>query len=159
VRIAVLGLGNLLLTDEGAGVHAIRALRQEGLPNDVELVDVGTAVLDAIPAMEAADRIIAIDAVCAGKSPGTIYRMRLDEFSPNPVIGSMHGFDISRVLALCDDTDLAEIVVIGIEPECFGWSMELSPTVAAAMPNLIEAVRYELETMSTTEGHHWRMTG
>lgn len=158
MKIAILGLGNLLLTDEGAGVHAIRALRHANLPGNVALVDVGTAVLDAIPALERADQVIAIDAVCGGKPPGTIYRLLLDELSPNPVIGSMHGFDLLRVLALCERDDLPEIVVIGIEPQCFEWSMELSPTVAAAMPNVIDAVQKELETMSANGGRHWRMT-
>ncbi len=158
MRVAILGLGNLLLTDEGAGVHAVHALRQANLPGDVILVDVGTAVLDAIPTLESAERVIVIDTVCAGKTPGTIYRLLLDELSPNPVIGSMHGFDLTRVLALCNRNDSPEIVVIGVEPECFEWSMDLSPAVTAAMPMLLEAVQRELETMSADDGHHWRMT-
>ncbi len=158
MKYVVLGLGNLLLTDEGVGVHAILALREVNLPEDVTLVDIGTAVLDAIPTLESADRVIVVDAVCAGKAPGTIYRMRFDELSPNPVIGSMHGFDLSRVLALCERNDPPEIVVVGVEPAHLGWSTDLSPTVAAALPNLIEAVCSELETLSAQDGRHWRMT-
>ncbi len=71
-RILVAGFGNLLLKDDGVGVHAIRALRQDPLPG-VIAVEVGTAVLDALHLFEWAERILAIDAMQAAGPAGTIY--------------------------------------------------------------------------------------
>jgi hydrogenase maturation protease len=85
-----------------------------------------------------------VDAVKADGPPGTIYRMPLDAFSPSPVIASMHGFDLSRVLALAGRTDHPEIMVIGVEPAVVDWSLDLSPAVAEVLPTAIEAVRQEI---------------
>lgn len=144
MNILVLGLGNLLLADEGVGVHAARALLLEGLPPDTEILDIGTAVLDALPALERANRIILMDAVKAGGKPGTLYRFTLDGCRTTPHLGSMHGFDISRVIALTGRGDLPEVVVLGVEPSVIGWSTELSPPVAEALPSLLEAVKKEM---------------
>ena len=59
-------------------------------------------------------------------------------------IASLHGFDISRVLALAGHAYPAEVLVLGVEPSYLGWSMELSPQVAEALPLLLEAVKGEL---------------
>jgi len=76
-KTIVLGLGNLLLGDEGVGVHAIRYLQAQKveLPPEVELVDGGTAGLDLLPILEGAEQVIIVDAVRAGGAPGSIYRL------------------------------------------------------------------------------------
>jgi hydrogenase maturation protease len=148
VNSLVLGLGNLLLADEGAGVHAARMLLDEGVPEGVVVLDVGTAVLDALPEIEKAEGMVIIDAVVAGRSAGTIYRMPLDRFERPGCIASMHGFDISRVLALAGSNRVREVVVVGVEPERIEWSLDLSPAVADAMPYVVETVREELSRQS-----------
>jgi hydrogenase maturation protease len=140
----VLGLGNQLLGDEGVGVHAAEELLRGPLPSGVVVLDVGTAVLDALPAMEVAERIVVVDAVRADRAPGTVYRVPFDEMSHPQVIGSVHGFDLSRALALSGRTDQPEVVVIGVEPETIDWSLELSPPVREAMPAVLEAIRAEI---------------
>ena len=140
----VLGLGNLLLGDEGVGVHVAEELLRDPLPSGVVVLDVGTAVLDALPAMEAADRIVVVDAVQDGQAPGTVYRVPFDEMHHPEVIGSVHGFDLSRALALIGRHDRPEVVVIGVEPELVAWSLELSPPVREALPAILEAVRAEV---------------
>ena len=100
MKTLVLGLGNLLLADEGVGVHAARALMEKGCPEDTTVLDIGTAILEALPDLEIADRVIIIDAVKADGVPGSVYRMPYEEFLKPEVIASMHGFDLSRVLAL-----------------------------------------------------------
>lgn len=140
----VLGLGNQLLGDEGVGVHAAEELLRGPLPSGVVVLDVGTAVLDALPAMEAAERIVVVDAVRADRAPGTVYRVPFDEMRRPQVIGSVHGFDLSRALALSGRTDEPEVVVIGVEPETIDWSLELSPPVQEAMPAVLEAIRAEV---------------
>jgi hydrogenase maturation protease len=144
VSTLILGIGNLLLCDEGVGVHAARALQREQLPENVITLEVGTAFFDALPEIETADRIIIIDAMKADEAPGTIYRVPFENCVKPDCIASLHGFDVSRVIALAGRTSLPEVVVIGVEPALIDWGTELSPVVQKMIPTVIEAVRAEL---------------
>lgn len=144
MKTLVLGLGNLLLADEGVGVHVARALTESGCAEDATVLDIGTAILDALPALEVADRVIVIDAVKADGPPGSVYRMPFDAFLRPEIIASMHGFDLSRVLALSERRDTPEVIVIGVEPAVIDWSLELSPAVAKAVPVVLEQVQKEI---------------
>ncbi|HEX9185544.1 MAG TPA: hydrogenase maturation protease [Vicinamibacteria bacterium] len=145
----VLGLGNLLLGDEGVGVHAARALLDAGLPG-AEVLDVGTAILDALPEIGRAERLVVVDAVEAGGPPGSIYRLALDQVRPAATLGGLHGFDLARTLALAGRGDPPpEVVVLGVEPLRLEWSLELSPVVASALPFLLDAVRREVSPADT----------
>jgi len=144
LKTLVLGMGNEILGDEGVGVHAARALRAESLPPGAAVLEVGTAILDALPALESPQRIIIIDAMQGQGPGGSVYRTCLSACSSSPLIASMHGFDIFRVLTLAGRRDTPEIIVFGVEPAVIEWSMSLSPTVQAALPHLLKALRVEL---------------
>ena len=144
-KTLVLGIGNLLLGDEGVGVHAARALLREDCPRDVEILEIGTAILDALPALEKADRVIVLDAMKYDGNPGTVYRIPLGRCKGSRCIASMHGFDIFRVLALTGREAPPEVLVFGVEPLHVGWSMELSPQVANSLAFLLESVKKEME--------------
>jgi len=141
----ILGIGNELLGDEGVGVHAIRLLKEEKLPGRTRCVEAGTAILDVLPELEEADRIIILDAMKDGSPPGTVYRAPFEECSGARCIASMHGFDIFRVMVLAGRSVPPPTVVFGMEPQEVSWSMQLSPAVADSMPHLLEAVRAELQ--------------
>jgi hydrogenase maturation protease len=144
MKTLILGIGNLLLGDEGVGVHAAQALMKLDLPEEVTVLDIGTAILDALLEIEKADRIIVMDAVKADEKPGSIYRMPLEDFVQKPCIASMHGFDLSRVLALAQRVEPPEVIVFGIEPARMDWSMELSQEVRDSLPLMIDAVLEEI---------------
>jgi hydrogenase maturation protease len=143
VKTLVLGVGNLLMGDDGVGIHAAMALCREGGHAGAEIIEVGTAILDALPALEAADRIVVMDAVCAGDAPGTIYRIPLSCCAENSCIASVHGLSLVRILTL-HGKQLPDGVVLGVEPDHVGWSLSLSPRVEKSLPKLIEAVREEI---------------
>jgi hydrogenase maturation protease len=147
-KTLVLGLGNLLLGDEGVGVHAAQALMEECFFENVEIQDTGTAILDALPALEKADRVIVMDAMEGHGSPGTIYRVPMDQCTGNTCIGSLHGFDLRSVLTLAGCKTPPEVLVFGVEPAVIDWSMALSPPVKSALPVLLDAVRTELSQSS-----------
>ena len=150
MKTVVLGIGNLLLGDEGVGVHAAQAF-SEICPEEVEVRDIGTAILEAIPDFEKADKIIVIDAMKAHGTPGTIYRIPLGECLSNDVIGSLHGFDLKRVLALAGREQPPEVLVFGVEPAHVGWSLELSEVVKDALPELLIAVENEIKLNENEE--------
>ncbi len=143
MKTLVLGVGNLLMGDDGVGVHAAMTLCREGGLDGAEVLEVGTAILDALPALEAAERIVVMDALCGGDVPGTVYRIPLSSCADNSCIASVHGLSLIRILALYGK-QVPEGVVLGVEPEHIGWSMSLSPRVEKALPKLLEAVREEI---------------
>ena len=148
-KTLILGIGNLLLGDEGVGVHAARALQKEGCPGDVEILEIGTAILDALPALEKADRVIVLDAMKYDGNPGSVYRIPLGKCEKSQCIASMHGFDIFRVLALTGRDEPPEVMVFGVEPFNLGWSMELSPQVSDSLTFLLESVRQEINLQTS----------
>lgn len=138
-RTLVMGIGNLLLSDDGVGVHAAKALCEYELPEWVAVLDVGTAFLDSLPALETAERIIIIDAVQADGAPGTIYSMPVDRFAPRQMQG-LHDLDIFSMLAMAGNNRPVEVTVLGVEPERIEWGLELSDAVSATLPDLVKAV-------------------
>ena len=140
----VLGIGNLLLCDEGVGVHVVRALEQGGLPEDVEAVEAGVAFLDVLPFLEKADAIVVVDAMEGGGAPGTVYRVPFEECLHPEMLASLHGFDLSRVLYMAGNARNPEVTVFGVEPERIAWGTELSPVVQRSLPGLCAAILKEV---------------
>jgi len=139
----ILGMGNLLLGDEGVGVHAARALLQERLPENVTVLEVGTAFLEALAEIERADRIIVIDAMHGGHAPGTVYRVPYDDCVRPECIASLHGFDLSRAIFLAGRETAPATIIIGVEPARIDWGTELSPEIQGMLPSIIEVVKNE----------------
>ena len=77
----VLGLGNLLLADEGVGVHVAQRLLDCESKDDVVVLDVGNALLDAMPAIADAGKVILVDAMKGGGTPGTVYSLSIEDCS------------------------------------------------------------------------------
>ena len=146
-KIVVLGLGNVLHADDGAGVQAIQRLRQDArVPEDVSLVEGGTLGLELLPYVWDCSRLIVIDAVDVGEAPGTVVRMTGEELNSLPGNASVHQLGVSdllvalRVLAQREP----EVVLLGAQPANTDWSTELSPAMVAAMNSLVEATIAEL---------------
>jgi hydrogenase maturation protease len=147
-RTVVLGVGNLLLTDDGVGIHAIRALEQmTDLPEGVELVDGGTAGLNLLCYLEGADRLIIIDAIQSSDQAGTIRRMAGDQVPAYMAMKiSPHEITLPDFLAAAKLRDLypKEVVVWGIKAESMDIGVELSPPLAAQFDTLIANVLSEI---------------
>jgi len=143
-RTLVVGLGNLLLRDDGVGVHAVRELRKV-LPHRILAVDVGTAVLDALHLFEWADRIIAIDAMQAGGPPGTIYTFGVDDVEDQDVRASLHEMGLIAGLRFLKGPRPA-ISMLAVEPESMDFGLELSDPVRAALPELVASAKRMAES-------------
>jgi hydrogenase maturation protease len=153
--ILVLGLGNILLKDEGVGVHVAQQLQQLSLPCGVEVVDGGTAGLDVLLSAPTAEKLVVIDALKAGKQPGTIYKARLnidklDElerfFSRDSKI-SLHQVGLLDALAAAVTLNRApkQILIIGVEPGKIDCGLELTDEVKQKIPEIIDIVLKEIE--------------
>ncbi|RPI49847.1 MAG: hydrogenase maturation protease [Chloroflexi bacterium] len=147
-RILVLGAGNLLLSDDGVGIHAIRRLAElADLPEEVQVLDGGTLGLDLLYYLEGVSRLLIVDAVKAGRPPGTLSRLAGEEvpayFSTKI---SPHQIALPDLLLAARLRDLypQEVVVLGLEPASLAVGLELSPDVAAGLDTLVEAVLDQL---------------
>jgi hydrogenase maturation protease len=143
-RTLVVGLGNVLLRDDGVGVHAVRELRKV-LPRRILVVEVGTAVLDALHLFAWADRVIGIDAMQAGGLPGTIYTFGVDEVGDVAVKASLHEMGLIAGLRFMRGPR-PPISMLAVEPETMEFGLELSEPVRAALPELVAAARRMAES-------------
>jgi hydrogenase maturation protease len=145
-RIVVIGVGNLILTDEGIGIHVVKALQELELPDDVKLIDGGTSP-DLIAYTRAGDKLIIVDAARAGGKPGTIYRFRPEDLAgEKAALTSAHEMGVVENLKLMSmaGNEPKEIIIIGIEPKEIKFGTELSPELGRKVPEIVKAVRKEI---------------
>ncbi len=143
----IIGCGNLLLKDEGIGVHLVEYLRRFDLPDDVELVDAACDGFDIMPHLDNAEKVVIVDALQTGGKPGDIYKFGPDDFSvdtsPNT---SLHDITLKEVLSLSQRlAPLPPITIFGIEPKELSLGMELTPELAKVLPRLAELVIKEIK--------------
>lgn len=146
--VLVLGVGNVIQTDDGVGVHAVERLQSEVFPEEVELVDGGTAGLDLLAVISGRRRLIVIDAVNGDMAPGTLFR-----FTPEDLGTQCLRFDSLHQIGLLETLQMAELtacapdrtVIFGVQPETIDWGTELTPAVAAVMERLLRKVREEVD--------------
>jgi hydrogenase maturation protease len=146
MRNIVLGIGNVLLRDEGIGCHVVYALEGISLP-DVKIIDGGTCP-DILQLFEDADKLVIVDAVKGGGMPGQIYRFHLEDITleKKPFL-SLHDLGLVDSLMLMQLWhNIGEAVIIGVEPREINWSLELSPELQEKMPQIIDAVLAEFNT-------------
>jgi hydrogenase maturation protease len=140
----VLGIGNILLRDEGIGCHVAHAL--EGIPlSDVQIIDGGTCA-DVVHLLEDADKLIIVDAIEGGGTPGQIYRFHLEDMTleQKPFL-SLHDMGLVDNLILSKLWhSIGETVIIGVEPKEIDWGLELSPELQEKVPQIIDAILAEL---------------
>ncbi|MBU1237840.1 MAG: HyaD/HybD family hydrogenase maturation endopeptidase [Gammaproteobacteria bacterium] len=142
MRVVILGIGNTILSDEGVGVHAAEALRAAyDLPDGVEVIDGGTAGMELLEPLSNLDLLVVLDAVKRGQPAGSIVRLTGPEV---PVFFrsklSPHQISICDVLASLEfiGDKPKDMVLIGVEPESLELGLEMTPTVAARIPELVE---------------------
>ncbi len=154
-RVLVLGLGNILLKDEGVGVHVAQKLQELALPCNVEVMDGGTACLDVLLLAQGIEKLVVIDAMRGGKEAGTIYKARLKTeerdklqqiFSSDSKL-SLHQMGLVDALAAAEKMNCApkEIVIIGVEPRKMDWGLELTDEVKQRVLEITNIVLKEVE--------------
>lgn len=146
MKTLILGVGNLLLKDEGVGIHAIRALENENLPPDVSLMDGGTGGLHLISWLQDYDRIIMIDATLDNNPPGTIRLIQPRYASDYPPLMSAHEIGLrDLIVAMCLLDSLPEILLIVISvTDISEVGTDLSPEIQAVLPEIVQLVKNQL---------------
>lgn len=147
----VLGIGNLLLSDEGVGCRCVEELeRRYILPPEVACVDGGTAGFELLPLIEDAQTLILIDALKDGRQPGTVILVE-DEAVPRLMMTrtSPHQIGICEVLATAELTDKVpqRLLLFGIEPKRLDVAVGLSPEVSLGMEKALSEVASTLHAL------------
>ena len=147
-KTLVLGVGNLLLSDDGVGVHTIWRLQEVAqLPEEVQVLDGGTMGLDLLYYLEGVSHLLIVDAVETGGPPGTLTRIAGEQVPAYLSLKmSPHEIGLPDMLFAAKLRDLypEEVVVWGVQPETVEVGLDLSPSVAAQMDVLVEKILEEL---------------
>ena len=151
MSVLILGVGNILLTDEGIGVRTVQALQQQYLmPENVELVDGGTAGMELMEIMANREHVILIDAVSTGAPPGTVVTLEEDEV---PALFrsriSPHQLGISDLLGVMTLTgELPKhFTLFGVVPYSIDTGIELTDMMEPKRKVLVSKVVSKLESM------------
>ena len=143
-----------MLKDEGIGVHLVQKLAEVTNDPNINIVDAGTCPDFLSLVEDNLDKLIIVDAVRNGDTPGTIYRFDFDvvdlEGAPPFSIHDVGVVDSLRTMALFNKQPKSTIV-IGIEPETIDFGLELSPAVKEKLPEIIDLVLKEIEETTAME--------
>ncbi|MFH1102194.1 MAG: HyaD/HybD family hydrogenase maturation endopeptidase [Pseudomonadota bacterium] len=149
-KVMILGIGNLLFSDEGFGVRVVQRLKERyEFPDEVSLVDGGVLGLTLLGVISEADELIVVDAIRNRGEPGTLYRLEGDAIPERiRAKNSLHQVDFLEALTLCQalDREVPKTVILGVEPaDIETLSIELTPTTTAKIDPIIEMVLTELD--------------
>jgi hydrogenase maturation protease len=149
-KTLILGLGNPILSDDGAGCRAALTLKEKIHTPDVDVIEAGIAGLDLLDLLNGYDRAIIIDAIQTEKGkPGKIYRFGPDALADTRHTGNPHDTNIATALELGKKLKLKlpkEIIIFAIEAkDVTSFSEECTPAVRKAIPECVEMVMRELE--------------
>lgn len=142
--ITLLGVGNILLSDEGVGVHVVNEMRQDyTFTPEINIVDGGTMGMELLSYMRGMKKLLLVDAVQGGEAPGTVYEFLHQEteiyFTEHISVHEVGMQDILRIRALQEDP-LDDAVVIGVEPMSLDIGLEPTPLVQQAMPDMKQRI-------------------
>ena len=144
-KVLILGIGNLVLQDEGVGIHTIQALEKEKdeLPSHVDLLDGGTGGVGMMGVLQEYDRIIMIDATLDNSPAGTIKKIKPKFSKDYPRLLSSHEFGLRDMIeSMIVQENIPEIDLITISVKNYQEiGMDLSPDVERAIPPVIEMVK------------------
>jgi len=154
-RVTVLGIGNVLARDEGVGPRVVEQLQAEGVPENVELVDLGSGGIALLTYVEDADCLIIVDCALMDAEPGTIR-----VFEPGQVESrgdgrgnySLHSGDVMALIELGEKLyDMPLVRIVGVQPEELTSGIGLTATLQGQLAEIVSTVRREISQASVPD--------
>jgi hydrogenase maturation protease len=148
----VLGIGNILLKDEGVGVHVIKNMAQSAERGDpalqgIDIVDGGTFGPNLIDVIAHRRKVVIVDAVQAEGEPGTVLRFGPEDLAARTEAGvSLHQVGLPETLIMAERLGCAprDVTIFGVIPQDISPGLELTEAVEAAVPKVVELIKAEL---------------
>lgn len=137
--IAIIGIGNYLMSDEGVGIHAIKYLEKLKWPDDVELIDAGTPGLSLLHIIEGRSLVIILDCADFGGKPGDVGCWNLNQLKETDESAiDLHAIDILTIIKLLKNLggNTPEMLLLGIQPEKIEMGTVLSEIVHNSLGKL-----------------------
>ncbi|MFC2005591.1 hydrogenase maturation protease [Chloroflexota bacterium] len=148
----VLGLGNLLLGDEGFGVHVVRRLREVELPGNVRVVEGGVGGFNLLGYLDGVKRLLVVDVMIMDSPPGKLHLLRKKPGEPGKQILSFHQVGVLEVLKMRELLGhKPEVILLVTRPEKMEWSLELSPQLQSTVDEASELIQRLCMDFSGTE--------
>ena len=149
-KVLVMGIGNLLLTDDGVGVHAAQTLAGESWPENITIMEAGTFTQDVFYLFKGFAHVLILDIVHGHAGPGTVYRLSESQLVDNEKQRlSIHDIDLLDSLRMAEMLHGSRPRLTVMEPADYtSWSMELSPAVRERFPAYLDEVRREILRLS-----------
>ena len=169
-KILIMGMGNLIMSDDGLGIHLIRelqeilweeknninissgdiSLKEEIYSEEIFLLEIGTSPLNYLEEISQTEKLIMIDAIKGGEKSGNIYKLKEDDFNFNiNYKPDFHGYSVLQVIELAREiTNLPySFTIYGIEPENINLGDKLSKKVKTSFPKLIKLILQEIKSI------------
>jgi len=156
-RPAIVGVGNVLMGDDGIGPAAIEALRQGRVGDRAELIDAGLALGEVLCDLDPHQPLVIIDALRGGGGPGSLYRLGLDVLNPQGAsvrrAVSLHEVGVQSALRMeaLSGREFTHVTIFGVEPGKVAWGQRLSRPVAQSLKNLVRVIRGYLDELAAPE--------
>ncbi|PIE62446.1 MAG: hydrogenase [Desulfobacter postgatei] len=156
-KLLVLGVGNILMQDEGIGIHAINELwkeKENWKDADVDFIDGGTFTQDIFYLFEGYENVLVLDIVRANQAPGSIFALEENQLRKNKKqMLSLHDIDLLDSLGMAQMRGHRPYLkVVGIEPATIDWGTELTPPLAAVLPDYLRIVRRHIHDLLGSSG-------
>ena len=153
-RILLIGLGNILLRDEGVGVHVIHILKERyHFGPSLEIIDGGTLGLDLLPFLETCDKVLFVDAINFGREPGYVGEIEDDAIpSAFQTKLSVHHIGVADLFLAAKwmDLKLANMCLIGIQPQSIEMGLEMTDCITDKLEELMDRVFQRLKGWGAT---------
>jgi hydrogenase maturation protease len=151
-HVMIMGVGNILFSDEGFGIRVVEALQQRyDFPENVSVIDGGVLGINLMGIIAEADQLIVVDVIRNKGNPGDLYRIDGQDI-PDRIRAknSLHQIDFLEALTLCQALDkVPETVIVGVEPrDIETLAIELTATTADRIDDMIRMVLAELDRLS-----------
>lgn len=143
-KCIIVGLGNPYRMDDSVGIVAVDELKKNDLPSSVEVRDGTMDEFGLLDLMKQTEHLVIIDAISAGKEPGTIYNFDSKEIKsmPNPISLSLHTFGLAGVIEMARRMKIhSKITIVGIEPQSMEAGEELTPLISSKISELVDRIK------------------
>ena len=158
--VAVVGAGNLIMKDEGVGIHALRALRDGEGPEGALYLEGGTSLWRVLPETEDCDTLVVLDALDTGEEPGTVCSARIEETTLETDASSLHRTSLRTALAHAEmqGNGFEDIVVVGMQPAEVSAGLQLSKVCARRLHKLLAVAGKIIRDPAAAAGNTQRST-
>jgi len=147
--IGILGIGNKLRGDDGIGIVVAQSMKNRDLPSDVEVYEVGSGGLKVLHRLENFEKVILVDSVRFGESPGDYSFFSPEEVKSMKGFSGTHGTDVLEIIELSEKIDKSpeEILILGVQPKSLSLGDDISPVLQDKLSDILDELEKKVNSL------------